>query len=96
LHEEGGLAGLMHHLMNFNLASVDVYTPPKTRALVEQKEESAPAHVQWWLETLERGTIRYPSDDPLDRGKILETDRVPWSGVVGVVDHRAIAGLRPG
>ena len=63
LHRDGGLAGLMHVLQTFDLGSVDVYAPPKTAALLEQKEKSFPPHVQWWAETLNRGTLRYPINE---------------------------------
>jgi hypothetical protein len=62
--DNGGMAALMHYLMTFDLALVDVHTTPKTSALLEQKEESLAPHAQWWLETLKRGTIRYDPTDP--------------------------------
>jgi hypothetical protein len=77
LHRDGGLAGLMHLLQTFDLGSVDVYAPPKTAALLEQKEESFPPHVQWWAETLSRGTLRYPSTMPHNHGQIEETSNWP-------------------
>jgi hypothetical protein len=61
IFEDGGLAGLMHHLMTFDLSQVDVYTPPMTQGLLEQKEESFAPHVSWWCEVLQRGTFRYPA-----------------------------------
>jgi hypothetical protein len=71
--ELGDGGGLMHHLMSFDLGSVDVHTTPKTAALLEQKEESLLPHAQWWLETLGRGTLRYPSEDPdAARGTVSE------------------------
>jgi Family of unknown function (DUF5906) len=80
----GGLAGLMHHLQTFDLGAVDVHTPPKTAALMEQKEESFAPHVQWWAEALKRGALRYESEesasDRLDfnrREKVTETDGWP-------------------
>src|SRR5262249_52546054 len=78
LHRDGGLAGLMHTLLTFDLNSVDVYTPPKTAALLEQKEESLPPHAQWWLETLTRGTFRYPTEnEDRPRGATDETNSWP-------------------
>jgi Family of unknown function (DUF5906)/RepB DNA-primase N-terminal domain len=78
LHRDGGLAGLMHVLQTFDLGSVDVYAPPKTAALLEQKEESFPPHVLWWAETLNRGTVRYPSTAPYV-GDQMETSNWPES-----------------
>jgi hypothetical protein len=69
----------MHVLQTFDLGSVDVYAPPKTAALLEQKEESFPPHVLWWAETLNRGTLRYPSTMPHRLGQIEETDSWPDS-----------------
>jgi len=78
LHRDGGLAGLMRVLQTFDLKSVDVYAPPKTAALLEQKEESFPPHVQWWAETLNRGTVRYPTTSPYV-GDQIETSNWPES-----------------
>jgi hypothetical protein len=82
--DNGGMAALMHYLMTFDLALVDVHTTPKTSALLEQKEESLPPHAQWWLETLKRGTLRYENRDCsfLDPNKFernIETDGWPVS-----------------
>jgi hypothetical protein len=74
--QNGGLAALMHYLMNFDLASVDVYTAPKTAALLEQKEESFPPHVQWWAETLKRGTLRYENTEPPPAFDFNKQDRI--------------------
>jgi hypothetical protein len=57
-----------------------VHTTPKTAALLEQKEESLPPHAQWWLETLGRGTLRYPSEDTTAaRGTVSEGHCWPTS-----------------
>src|SRR5262245_48925975 len=69
----------MHMLQTFDLKSVDVYAPPKTAALLEQKEESCPPHVLWWTETLDRGTLRYPSTMPHRLGQIEKTSNWPES-----------------
>lgn len=66
-------------LQTFDLKSVDVYAPPKTAALLEQKEESFPPHVLWWTETLDRGTLRYPSNASYSYGQIEETKDWPES-----------------
>ena len=84
LHRDGGLAGLMRVLQTFDLKSVDVYAPPKTAALLEQKEESFPPHVLWWAETLNRGTLRYPSTAPYVRDQI-ETSNWPESIIKSLV-----------
>ena len=72
----GGLEALMHVLSTFDLSTVDIYTVPKTQALLEQKEESAPPHVRWWLECLQEGAIKYDSGEV---GHRLDIDTVvPW------------------
>jgi hypothetical protein len=57
--KNGGLEALMHILTTFDLSKVDVFTAPKTAALLDQKTESLPPHERWWLETLQEGYIKY-------------------------------------
>jgi hypothetical protein len=71
--EAGGLAALMHLLMTFDLSTVDIYTTPKTAALLEQKEESAAPHERWWLQCLQEGEFRYRDDS----GFTADTDGWP-------------------
>jgi Family of unknown function (DUF5906) len=77
--ENGGLEVLMHTLLTFDLGSVDVYTAPKTAALLEQKEDSLPPHERWWFECLQEGRIEHPYDDNLtsdDWPKEIVKDRL--------------------
>jgi hypothetical protein len=60
----GGDAALMHLLLTFDLNSVDVFTVPKTAALLEQKEETMHAHERWWMECLQEGQLRFPDWTP--------------------------------
>jgi hypothetical protein len=60
--KNGGLEALMHTLMTFDLSTVDVFTAPKTAALLEQKIESLPPHERWWFECLQNGWIENPDD----------------------------------
>jgi hypothetical protein len=60
--KDGGLEALMHVLETFDLSTVDVYTPPKTAALLEQKEQSMEPHEKWWLECLREGRIRHAQE----------------------------------
>lgn len=48
--EEGGLAGLLHHLMHFDLASVDLKAIPQTEALFEQKVRGMRPEQGWWFD----------------------------------------------
>jgi hypothetical protein len=71
--KNGGLEALMHTLMTFDLSKVDVFTVPKTAALLDQKTESLPVHERWWLETLQEGCLKY-----LEHGQYIgETDGWP-------------------
>jgi hypothetical protein len=54
---EGGREALLHHLLNFDLFTVDLRTIPKTEALLEQIIETATPEQAWWLDTLKRGKL---------------------------------------
>jgi uncharacterized protein DUF5906 len=81
--KNGGLEALMHILTTFDLSKVDVFTAPKTAALLDQKTESLPPHERWWLETLQEGYIKYleysqyigETDEWLEK---IEKDKI-WS-----------------
>jgi Family of unknown function (DUF5906) len=72
--KNGGLEALMHTLLNFDLSTVDIYNPPKTAALLEQKIESLQPHERWWFECLQEGRIENPSDDFCGRDKGWPSD----------------------
>jgi hypothetical protein len=55
--KNGGLEALMHTLVTFDLSTVDIFTVPKTAALLDQKTESLPVHERWWLECLQQGWL---------------------------------------
>jgi len=55
--KNGGLQALMHTLSTFDLSTVDIYTVPKTAALLDQKLETMPPHERWWFECLWEGKI---------------------------------------
>jgi hypothetical protein len=54
---EGGREALLHHLLNFDLSTVNLRVIPKTAALLEQVIESATPEQAWWLDTLRRGEL---------------------------------------
>lgn len=60
--EDGGLAGMVHDLVNLDLAgwhpASDV---PQTAALADQKQRSLSPFMKWWQETLDRGEL--PTSD---------------------------------
>jgi hypothetical protein len=53
----GGRAALLHHLLHFDLNTVDLRVIPQTTALLEQKFESATAEEKFWLDTLKSGRL---------------------------------------
>jgi uncharacterized protein DUF5906 len=73
--KDGGLEALMHVLETFDLSTIDVYTPPKTEALLEQKEQSMEPHEKWWLECLREGRIRHAREQ--DAREEFEKDGWP-------------------
>jgi hypothetical protein len=74
--DTGGREALLHHLMHFDLKSVDLRTIPRTAALLEQKISSLDPEQGWWLDLLSRGELPWgcelnsnfcPSDRLFDR-----------------------------
>ena len=55
--DNGGNAALLHYLLEFDLASVDLTTIPQTAALQDQKAESLPVQLHWLLDLLVRGQL---------------------------------------
>lgn len=55
--ENGGYEALLYYLQNFDLDSVDLYSLPKTKALLDQKMMSLDPHEAWWFECLQQGWI---------------------------------------
>lgn len=55
--DAGGNQVLLHYLKNFDLSTVDVNTPPKTKALQDQKIGSLSSIEQFWMECLMEGKI---------------------------------------
>jgi hypothetical protein len=53
----GGREALLHHLLNFDLSSVNLREMPQTAALVDQKLSTLNAEQGWWLDTLRRGEL---------------------------------------
>lgn len=54
---DGGYEALLHHLMTFDLSSVDLRQTPKTEALLEQKELNMSPEESWWYDKLHEGRI---------------------------------------
>jgi hypothetical protein len=70
----GGLGALMHLLMTFDLGTVDLFTAPKTAALLQQKESSLDLMSMFWLDALKQGYLRYSQNND---GDIRDTSGWP-------------------
>jgi Family of unknown function (DUF5906) len=60
----GGREALLHHLLNFDLSTVDLRVIPKTAGLAEQKVSSLTHEYAWWQDTLSRGELPWGCDAP--------------------------------
>jgi hypothetical protein len=61
--DNGGREALLHHLLNFDLTTVDLRTIPKTEALLDQKIASFTPEQGWWFDTLTRGELPWGCDE---------------------------------
>lgn len=55
--ENGGYAGFLHDLLNFDISDFDVFNVPQTEALLDQKLASMQPHEKWWFECLMTGQV---------------------------------------
>jgi Family of unknown function (DUF5906) len=55
--ENGGLAAMIHELLNFDLIGFEVRDIPNSEALAAQKKHSLDTLDRWWLAVLERGFV---------------------------------------
>jgi hypothetical protein len=58
----GGREALLHHLLTFDLSSVNLREVPKTNALLQQKYASLNPEQGWWLDILNSGRLPYGCD----------------------------------
>ena len=77
LMSSGSNQVLMHFLMNRDLSKFDIATAPKTKALLEQKQESLGSFEGWIFECLKSGKLLAGRDDA-----------EPWSTEVTKVRFR--------
>jgi hypothetical protein len=61
--KNGGREALLHHLLTFDLSTVNLREIPKTDALLEQKIASLTPDEAWWLDVLQRGRLPEGCDD---------------------------------
>jgi hypothetical protein len=60
--EAGGYAAMLHDLLAYDLTGFNVRKPPVTEALQDQKRLSLTGPHAWWLDVLERGYVKFPSN----------------------------------
>lgn len=53
----GGREALLHHLLTFDLSSVNLREIPRTAALLDQQVASLTINQTWWLDVLRRGEL---------------------------------------
>lgn len=93
--EKGGREALLFDLLNFDLSAVDLWTIPKTTALLEQKIRSFRSVHQWFLGRLEAGTTRRKSPDwetRVTRDELLD-DYLAESDRIGIKRRAAATEL---
>lgn len=84
--EEGGLAGLLHHLMTWPLDTVELGDVPQTEALFEQKVRGMPPEEAWWFHRLQEGAVTAGREDwPAEIPKAeLQNDYFAYAERIGV------------
>jgi hypothetical protein len=55
--DSGGREALLHHLLSFDLSSVNLRAIPRTQALLEQQIASLTTEQSWWLDVLRNGQL---------------------------------------
>jgi hypothetical protein len=70
----GGREALLHYLLNFDLAQVNLRVIPKTAALLDQQIESMTPEQAWWFETLRRGVLPSKPSGTREKGAVCQRD----------------------
>jgi hypothetical protein len=70
--DNGGREALLHHLLNYDLSTVNLRLIPKTAALLDQKFASLSPEQGWWLDLLRAGRL----PDGVVKGQPNETPSV--------------------
>jgi hypothetical protein len=61
--QRGGREALLHHLLSFDLSTVELHRIPKTAALLDQKFASLTPENAWWLDVLQSGRLPYGTEE---------------------------------
>jgi hypothetical protein len=83
---DGGREALLHDLLAFDLASVNLRSVPKTAALFDQKVASLNTEQSWWVDVLHRGQLPWGTGFANGCSKDLLFDRY--------IDHANKRGVR--
>lgn len=84
--DDGGRAALLHDLLAFDLAKINLRLIPRTGALLEQKLRSLDSVESWWFERLMSGAITRASENWRDliRRDLLFDDYIHSAERVGI------------
>jgi hypothetical protein len=109
LHAEldnGGREALLYDLLHFDLDSIDLWTIPKTDALLEQKIRSLDSIEAWWYSHLQNGETYTASgswetvvpcaalyDDYIKLSDRVGIKRRSWESEIGKTLKRLVPGL---
>ncbi len=91
MDKEGGLEAMMYDLMDMDISDLNLRTPPKTKALFEQKLHGAKALELFWYSRLKDGTLlkmgrpvdnyqnvsKYATEDNIHKYQSGWSDRIP-------------------
>jgi len=85
----GGLEGLMHHLMTFDLSQFNVRKVPRSKGFSRQVEQSFDHVTRFWYERLLEGEIKTGQGWPKDMAKDEITEEYLLSCSIAGVNRRS-------
>jgi hypothetical protein len=87
----GGREALLHYLLDYDLATVNLRAIPKTTALLDQKLATLTAEQGWWLDLLRSGQLPHGAKDHRNEAPaaLLFDHYVRYAGCIGA-RHKAL------
>lgn len=84
--DNGGREKLLYDLLHFDLSKVDLWTIPRTEALLEQKLRSLDSVESWWFDRLLEGEVFTNSGEWSDLASInaLHDDYLKQADAIGI------------
>lgn len=77
--KNGGVAAMMHDLLQWDFRQCELRNAPKTEGLAEQVQESLPSVHEFWLAVLSRGYLLSDEQGEPKRTKLaISTDETMW------------------